>query len=110
MVEGARVRIYGRVIEKPVEQSVQLHDERVVVERRPADRSVSDRDRDAHTVTEISETREEPVVGNQERVVEEVVVGKTGEDRTETVRDKVRRSDVELERSGGEEARHERHR
>jgi stress response protein YsnF len=72
-VEGARVRIYGRVLEKPVEQSVQLHDERVVVERRPADRSVSDRDRDANTVTEIRETREEPVVGKQERVVEEVV-------------------------------------
>jgi stress response protein YsnF len=38
-VEGARVRIYGRVVEKPVEQSVQLHDETVVVERRPVDRS-----------------------------------------------------------------------
>ncbi len=109
-IEGARVRIYGRVVEKPVEQSIQLHDERVVVERRPVDRSVSERDRDAETVTEIRETREEPVVSKQERVVEEVVVGKTGEDRTETVRDKVRRTDVEVERSGGEETRHERNR
>jgi uncharacterized protein (TIGR02271 family) len=109
-VEGARVRIYGRVVEKPVEQSVQLHDERVVVERRAVDRAVSDRDRDADTVTEIRETREEPVVGKQERVVEEVVVGKTSEDRTETIRDKVRRTEVEVERSGGEEVRHERHR
>jgi uncharacterized protein (TIGR02271 family) len=109
-VEGARVRIYGRVLEKPVEQSVQLHDERVVVERRPADRSVSDRDRDANTVTEIRETREEPVVGKQERVVEEVVVGKTSQDRTETVRDKVRRTEVEVQRSGGEGVEHERHR
>jgi uncharacterized protein (TIGR02271 family) len=109
-VEDARVRIYGRVVEKPVEQSVQLHDERVVVERRPVDRSVSDRDRDADTVTEIRETREEPVVSKQERVVEEVVVGKTSEDRTETIRDKVRRTEVEVERSGGEETRHERSR
>ena len=109
-VEGARVRIYGRVVEKPVEQSIQLHDEKVVVERRPVDRSVSDRDRDAETMTEIRETREEPVVSKQERVVEEVVVGKTREDRTETVRDKVRRTDVEVERSGGEEDRPERHR
>lgn len=38
----------------------------------------------------------------------QVVVGKTSQDRTETVRDKVRRTDVEIERSGGEEARHER--
>jgi uncharacterized protein (TIGR02271 family) len=109
-VEGARVRIYGRIVETPVEQSIQLHDEKVVVERRPVDRSVSDRDRDAETVTEIRETREEPVVSKQERVVEEVVVGKTREDRTETVRDKVRRTDVEVERSGGEEDRPERHR
>jgi uncharacterized protein (TIGR02271 family) len=109
-VEGAGVRIYGRVVEKPVEQSVQLHDERVVVERRPVDRSASDRDRDAETVMEIMETREEPAVGKQERVVEEVVVGKTSEDRTETIRDKVRRTEVEVERSGGEEAGHERHR
>jgi stress response protein YsnF len=50
------------------------------------------------------------VVGKQERVVEEVVVGKTGKDRTETVRDKVRRTDVEVERSGAEEASHERNR
>lgn len=89
-VEGARVRIYGRIVEKPVEQSVQLHDERIVVERRAVDRPVSDADRDAETVTEIREIREEPVIGKQERVVEEVVVGKTSEDRTETVRDKVR--------------------
>ncbi len=78
-----------------------------MVERRPVDRSVSDRDRD---VTEIRETREEPVISKQERVVEEVVVGKTSEDRTGTIRDKVRRTEVEVERSGGEEVRHERHR
>jgi stress response protein YsnF len=61
-------------------------------------------------VTEIRETREEPVVGKQERVVEEVVVGKTSQDRTETVRDKVRRTEVEVQRSGGEGVEDERHR
>ena len=61
-------------------------------------------------MTEIRETREEPVVSKQERVLEEVLVGKTGQDRTETVRDKVRCEDVEVERSGGEGARHERNR
>ena len=72
--------------------------------------SVSDLDRDAETVTEIREMREEPVIGKQETVVEEAVVGKIGEYRTETVREKVRRMDVEVERSAGEEARYERHR
>ena len=50
------------------------------------------------------------MVSKQERVLEEVLVDKTGQDRTETVRDKVRCTDVEVERSGGEEARHERNR
>lgn len=37
-------------------------------------------------------TAEEPVVSKQARVVEEVVVGKDVSERTETVRDKVRRT------------------
>jgi uncharacterized protein (TIGR02271 family) len=99
-VEGGRVRVYGRVSEKPVEQSVRLRDERINVERRAVDRPVTDADRNAEVMIEVTEMREEPVVGKQERVVEEIVVGKTAEERTETVRDKVRRKDVEVERTG----------
>jgi uncharacterized protein (TIGR02271 family) len=99
-VEGGRVRVYGRVSEKPVEESVQLRNERVNVERRAVDRPVTDRDRKDDVTIEVTEMREEPVVGKQERVVEEIVVGKTAEERTETVRDKVRRKDVEVERTG----------
>ena len=40
------------------------------------------------------------MVGKQERVVEEIVIGKTAEERTETVRDIVRRKDVEVDRTG----------
>ena len=97
-VEGGRVRIYGRTTEKPVEETVRLHEERVNVERRPADRPATDADREGDVVIEVTEMREEPVVGKTERVVEEVVVGTTAEERTETVRDKVRRKDVEVER------------
>jgi stress response protein YsnF len=99
-VEGGRVRVYGRVSEKPVEESVRLRDERVNVERRAVDRPVTDADRKDDVMVEITEMREEPVVGKQERVVEEIVVGKTAEERTETVRDKVRRKDVEVDRTG----------
>lgn len=99
-VEGGRVRVYGRVSEKPVEESVRLRDERVNVERRAVDRPVTDADRKGDVMVEITEMREEPVVGKQERVVEEIVVGKTAEERTETVRDKVQRRDVEVERTG----------
>jgi uncharacterized protein (TIGR02271 family) len=101
-VEGGRVRVYGRVSEKPVEESVRLREERINVERRAVDRPVTDADRKDDVMIELTETREEPVVGKQERVVEEIVVGKTAEERTETVRDTVRRKDVEVEKTGSE--------
>jgi uncharacterized protein (TIGR02271 family) len=101
-VEAGRVRVYGRVSEKPVEESVTLRDERVNVERRAVDRPVTDADRKDDVVIEVTEMREEPVVGKQERVVEEVVISKTAEERTEKVRDTVRRKDVEVEKTGTE--------
>ena len=73
-VQSGRVRIYGRVTEKPVEQSVQLQSERVTVDRRAVDRPVGAGDKKDDVVIEITETKEEPVIGKQERVVEEVVV------------------------------------
>ena len=102
-VQSGRVRIYGRVTEKPVEQSVQLQNERVTIDRRAADRPVGAVDNKDDVVIEITETKEEPVIGKQERVVEEIVIGKTTEEHTETVRDTLRRKDVEVERTGDEE-------
>ena len=102
-VQSGRVRIYGRVTEKPVEQSVQLHSERVTIDRRAVDRPVGPGDKSDDVVIEITETKEEPVIGKQERVVEEIVIGKTTEEHTETVRDTLRRKDVELERTGNQE-------
>jgi stress response protein YsnF len=98
------VRVYTRVTEKPVEEHVQLREERVRVERRPADRPASTADRDAFRegTIEVTETREEPVVAKQARVVEEVAVRKDVGERTETVRDTARRTDVEVEQAGAE--------
>ena len=50
---------------------------------------------------EVTETAEVPVVSKEARVVEEVVVGKTATDRTETITDTVRRTDVEVEEVPG---------
>ena len=47
-------------------------------------------------VVEVRETAEEPVVSKTAHVVEEVVVGRETTERTETVRDTVRREDVEV--------------
>ena len=97
---GARVHTY--VTERPVEESVTLHEEHVTVERRPVDRAVTGADTAFREGSiEVTETAEVPVVAKSARVVEEVVVGKTATDRVETVSDTVRRTDVEVEEIPG---------
>ena len=98
-VERGGARIHTFVTERPVEESVSLHEERVSVERRPVDRAATDADFQTKDIT-MTETAEEAVVSKTARVVEEVVVGKTATDRTETVRDTVRKTDVEVEDLG----------
>jgi uncharacterized protein (TIGR02271 family) len=93
------VRVYRRMSERPVEEQVRLREEHVNVERRAVDRPAGDaseafRDR----VIEITEMAEELVVAKEVRVVEEVVVSKDVRERDEAVTDRVRRSDVEVER------------
>jgi stress response protein YsnF len=93
------VRVYSRMVEEPVEENVQLREEKVRVERTPANRPVSESDLQAgrEQVYEVKEYAEEPVVGKQARVVEEVRVRKDTSDRTETVRDSVRHTEVNVE-------------
>jgi stress response protein YsnF len=93
---GVRVRSY--VTERPVEEQVNLRDERVQVERRPVDRPVEPGDT-AFQEKEITATErgEEAVVDKQARVVEEVGVRKDVDTRTETVRDTARKTEVEVE-------------
>jgi uncharacterized protein (TIGR02271 family) len=98
-VQRGGVRVYTNVTERPVEEQVRLREEHVKVERRPVDRPVSDADMAALKggAIEVTTTAEEAVVSKQARVVEEVVVGKEVQERTETVRDTVRRTDVEVD-------------
>ncbi len=102
---GGRVRVRSYVVETPVEEQVTLREERVDVERRPVDRPVTDADRQFQERTiEATATAEEAVASKEARVTEEVVVRKEAEQRTETVRDTVRRTEVEVEderRAGG---------
>lgn len=97
-VQRGGVRVYSRITEQPVEESVTLHEERARVERRPVNRPATAADFNMkNEVIEVIETGEEAVVGKTARVVEEVVVGKDSTNRTETVRDTVRRTDVQVE-------------
>ncbi len=98
-VQRGGVRVRSVVTEKQVEEQVSLRDETVHVERHSVDRPVTDADTNVFNerTVELTETDEEAVVAKEAHVVEEVVVGKDVEQRTETVRDTVRRTDVEID-------------
>ena len=104
IVQKGGVRIFSHVTEKPVQESVQLREEHVKVERTTVDQPASAADIEAFKegTVEVRETAEEPVVAKTARVVEEVKVGKEVTERTETVSDTVRRTDVEVEQLGAQ--------
>ena len=106
-VERGGVRVRSRVIERPVEEVVRLREERVRVERRPVNRPVTEADLRAFRegTIEVIEQAEEPVVSKQARVIEEVAVGKDVAERTETVRDTVRRTEVDVEETGSKKSK-----
>jgi uncharacterized protein (TIGR02271 family) len=99
LIQEGTTRIRRFVIEKPVEAQVTLHEEHAkVVRRAVADPDfVKDIDWTDKTI-EVTESAEEAVISKNVRITEEVVVGKEGTDHVETVRDKVRSQQIEVER------------
>ncbi|WP_046862732.1 DUF2382 domain-containing protein [Microvirga massiliensis] len=99
-VESGTTSVRRYLVETPVEQQVVLYDEKVIVERR---RPVTDA-KTGETLTELTvemtETSEVPVVGKGVKVREEVVVRRERTRRVETVRDTVRRDEIEIKHSG----------
>ncbi|MCJ2049837.1 YsnF/AvaK domain-containing protein [Methylobacterium sp. J-070] len=107
VAESGRVRVRSYVVEKPVEEQVTLRDETVHVDRRTVDRPVTAADEalfESKTI-EATEMREQAVVSKDARVVEEVGIRKDAGQRTETVTDKVRRTEVEVEDERGNVSR-----
>jgi len=102
-VESGGVRVSTHIEERAVEEQVNLREERVNVERRPVDRPATDADFNAFQegTVEMRETYEEPVVRKRARVVEEVVIDRDVTEHTETVRDTVRRTDVDVDNLSG---------
>lgn len=102
-VETGGVRVSSKVREVPVEEEVRLRQEHVEVERRPVDRPATEADLRGFRegTIEVRETQEQPVIAKEARVVEEVRVRKDVDERTEKVRDTVRRTDVEVEKLAG---------
>lgn len=97
-VESGAARVRTSVSETPVEKTVNLREEHVTVERRPVDRAVGNAPNAFQEGTiEVTEMAEVPVVSKEARVIEEVVVGKDVTEHQETVRDTVKRTEVDVD-------------
>ena len=94
---GARLR--SRIIERPVEESLRLREEHVNVQRTPVNRPATEADlrNFQEGEIEITERAEVPVVSKEARVVEEISLEKNVEEREETIRDTVRKTEVDVE-------------
>jgi uncharacterized protein (TIGR02271 family) len=105
-VERGHVRVHTYIEEVPVEEEVRLRQERVTVERHPVDRPATEADLEtfAEESMEFTETAKEPVVSRRARVVEEVTVHRDVAEHTETVRDTVRRTHVDVDQQDARSA------
>ena len=97
-VTNGRVRVRSYVVEEPVSQDVSLRTEHVEVHRTAVDHPVSGtEDMFRDRTIELDETSEEAVISKSARVVEEISVSKTVDTATQTISDKLRRTEVEIE-------------
>ena len=96
---GTRIRRY--VVETPVEEQVTLHDETVKLDRRPVTDGRPVTGSFTDKTIEMSASSEEAVVSKTAHVYEEVGLRKEVADRVETVRDTVRKEEVEIEKIPG---------
>ncbi len=98
VVDKGEVNVRTTVVEQPVEESVNLRRETLKVERRKVDLPIDDESKAFKEGTfEIRTQAEVPVISKEARVVEEVLIGKEVSERSETVRETVKRTDVEVE-------------
>ncbi|HEX8615876.1 MAG TPA: YsnF/AvaK domain-containing protein [Telluria sp.] len=98
-VQRGGVRIYQRIVETPVTESIGLREEHVNVQRRAVDKLVDPADIAAfqENTIELRETAEEAVVEKSARIVEEVIVGKEVTQHQEQISDTLRHTEVDIE-------------
>ncbi len=103
-VDQGGVRVFRRVVEIPVAESINLREEHVVIDRKPVDRLATQADLSgADRTIELTETAEEVVLSKTAHVVEEVVIGKESSDRVEHIQETVRRTEVDVEQLPAEQ-------
>ncbi len=105
-IETGLTRVRRYVVERPVEAEINLKSEQAEVIRRVIENPtlLTDVDWSDRTI-EVVESDEEAVISKTARVAEEVRVRKGETARTETVRDTVRKQQVDVERVPSERER-----
>jgi stress response protein YsnF len=100
-VDHGRVRVRSYIAETPVQEDVTLRDKTVHVERKAVDRPVSGGGDAAFAerTVEAEETHEEAVVNKEAKVTEEITLRQDAEEHTETVKDSVRHTEVDVDDS-----------
>ncbi len=98
-VRRGKVRLHSYVVERAVSENVTLRDETVSIDRHAVDRPLAALGADAfkERTIEMEEVDEEAVVGKTARVVEEIGIRKEVTDRTETIRDTVRSTKIDID-------------
>jgi uncharacterized protein (TIGR02271 family) len=99
-VSAGTTRVRRYVVETPVEKQVTLVRERVVVERRRPATDKAAGEMLTELTIETAETDEMPIVGKTVRLKEEVVIRRERAERVQTVRDTLRRDEIEVHRAG----------
>ncbi|MGF6274919.1 uncharacterized protein (TIGR02271 family) [Massilia sp. UYP11] len=99
-VQRGGMRIFSRVVETPVHETIDLREEHVDVQRRKVDLPISPSDAAAfrEQTIEMRESAEEAVVEKSARITEEVSIGKQVSERQQQIDDTVRHTEVDVER------------
>ncbi|HSQ32116.1 MAG TPA: YsnF/AvaK domain-containing protein [Gemmatimonadaceae bacterium] len=101
MIETGKTRVRRFVTERDVSADVTLHEEHAEVLRRAVTDPKFLADVDwADKSIEVTETAEQALVSKTAKVVEEIALKKIGSDHVQTLHDKVRRQEVEIEHLG----------
>jgi stress response protein YsnF len=98
MVETGRTRVRRFTTERDIAQDVTLHEEHAELLRKAISQPSELTDVDwADSALEVIETKEQALVNKTARIVEEISLRKKGDDHVETIHEKLRRQQAEVE-------------
>ena len=99
-VQTGGAKVTSRIVERPVEERVNLREENVKVKRNPVDKpaDTSKMKNFEEKTIEAKETSEVPVVNKEARVKEEVTLEKEVQNKEEVIKDKVKETKVDVDK------------